>query len=355
MPHDGGCGRLTERFPSRGRRASTAFARKPVVSSARPARRDAGATKTRHRRRRRFSRRDGPASRARRERERATYLDGAERRGGGKGEGGHLRGLYVNGAFVCAAHRRRRASQHAFETRTLFVSPFASFPSFRSTVERRRAIDGLILESKGGAFFAHAREKPSVSRTTAVIYSRKQQRTHNAFRLTGRIWPPSALLWARRCLGERRSACFGGAMEMASASRAVPALPLDRPRDVLRALSNRVRQPRVDANWVSRIVRGGDDRDARAEDLRASGIARFGIVARRRLSRTRADAASVPSFAADDPSRDTSDTSEGDDSMTAFVSDDGGGVDDPSPPAPRRRPFRRSPRLPRRVCSARSA
>ena len=84
MPHDGGCGRLTERFPSRGRRASTAFARKPVVSSARPARRDAGATKTRHRRRRRFSRRDGPASRARRERERATYLDGAERRGGGK-------------------------------------------------------------------------------------------------------------------------------------------------------------------------------------------------------------------------------------------------------------------------------
>lgn len=74
----------------------------------------------------------------------------------------------------------------------------------------------------------------------------------------------------------------------------------------------------------SRIVRGGDDRDARAEDPRASGIARFGIVARRRLSRTRADAASVPSFAADDPSRDTSDTSEGDDSMTAFVSDDGG-------------------------------
>ena len=56
--------------------------------------------KTRHRRRRRFSRRDGPASRARRERERATYLDGAERRGGGKGEGGHLRGLDVNGAFV---------------------------------------------------------------------------------------------------------------------------------------------------------------------------------------------------------------------------------------------------------------
>ena len=45
MPHDGGCGRLTERFPSRGRRASTAFARKPVVSSARPARRDAGARK----------------------------------------------------------------------------------------------------------------------------------------------------------------------------------------------------------------------------------------------------------------------------------------------------------------------
>ena len=45
--------------------------------------------------------------------------------------------------------------------------------------------------------------------------------------------------------------------------------------------------------------------------MRASGIARGGIVARRRLSRTRADAASVPSFAADDPSRDKS---EGDDS-----------------------------------------
>ena len=64
----------------------------------------------------------------------------------------------------------------------------------------------------------------------------------------------------------------------------------------------------------SRIVRGGDDRDARAEDPRASGIARGGIVARRRLSRPRADAASVPSFAADDPSRDKS---EGDVSTTS--------------------------------------
>ena len=63
----------------------------------------------------------------------------------------------------------------------------------------------------------------------------------------------------------------------------------------------------------SRIVRGGDDRETRAEDPRASGIARGGIVARRRLSRTRADAASVPSFAADDPSRDKS---EGDVSTT---------------------------------------
>lgn len=239
---------MTERFPSRGRRASTAFARKPVVSSARPARRDAGATKTRHRRRRRFSRRDGPASRARRERERATYLDGAERRGGGKGEGGHLRGLYVNGAFVCAAHRRRRASQHASRREHSFVSPFRELPSFRSTVERRLAIDGLILESKGGAFF-RPRTRKAVRVT--VIYSRKQQRTHNAFRLTGRIWPPSALLWARRCLGEETQRVFrrrdGDGERL---GRAVPALPLDRPRDVLRALSNRVRQPRVDANWV---------------------------------------------------------------------------------------------------------
>lgn len=157
VPHDGGCGRLTERFPSRGRRASTAFARKPVVSSARPARRDAGATKTRHRRRRRFSRRDGPASRARRERERATYLDGAERRGGGKGEGGHLRGLYVNGAFVvCRAPPPTSVSTRAHS----FVSPFRELP-LRSTVERRRAIDGLILESKCGAFF-RPREKSRV-------------------------------------------------------------------------------------------------------------------------------------------------------------------------------------------------
>lgn len=49
--------------------------------------------------------------------------------------------------------------------------------------------------------------------------------------------------------------------------------------------------------------------------MRASGVARGGIVARRRLSRTRADAASVPSFAADDPPR--RDKSEGDDSTTS--------------------------------------
>ena len=47
-----------------------------------------------------------------------------------------------------------------------FVSPFRELPSFRSTVERRRAKDGLILESKGGAFFRPRTEKPSVSRTT---------------------------------------------------------------------------------------------------------------------------------------------------------------------------------------------
>ena len=142
VPHDGGCGRLTERFPSRGRRASTAFARKPVVSSARPARRDAGATKTRHRRRRRFSRRDGPASRACRERERATYLDGAERRGGGKGEGGHLRGLYVNGAFVvCRAPpptsvstRFRDAHIRSFRLSASFLFDRQSSDDERSTV-----------------------------------------------------------------------------------------------------------------------------------------------------------------------------------------------------------------------------
>ena len=178
VPHDGGCGRLTERFPSRGRRASTAFARKPVVSSARPARRDAGATKTRHRRRRRFSRRDGPASRARRERERATYLDGAERRGGGKGEGGHLRGLYVNGAFVvCRAPPPTSVSTRAHS----FVSPFRELP-LRSTVERRRAIDGLILESKCGAFF-RPREKSrvpvSVSHKTQHRLSKRHFRENN--------------------------------------------------------------------------------------------------------------------------------------------------------------------------------
>ena len=135
--------------------------------------------------------------------------------------------------------------------------------------------------------------------------------------------------------------------------RAVPALPsTGRATSSARSRTACV-SPASTRTGFSRIVRGGDDRDARAEDPRASGIARFGIVARRRLSRTRADAASVPSFAADDPSRDTSDTSEGDDSMTAFVSTRRR-VDD-LPPAPRRRPFRRSPRLPRRVCSARSA
>ena len=252
MPHDGGCGRLTERFPSRGRRASTAFARKPVVSSARPARRDAGATKTRHRRRRRFSRRDGPASRARRERERATYLDGAERRGGGKGEGGHLRGLYVNGAFVCAAHRRRRASQHAFETRTFvrFAFPRASFLSIDSRATTREGRSNSRVKRWGVFSPTHEKSRPCHAQQ-AVIYSRKQQRTHNAFRLTGRIWPPSVLLWARRCLGEETQRVFrrrdGDGERL---GRAAPALPLDRPRDVLRALSNRVRQPRVDANWV---------------------------------------------------------------------------------------------------------
>ena len=180
VPPDGGCGRLTERYPSRGRRASTAFAREPVVSSARPARRDAGATKTRHRRRRRFSRRDGPASRARRERERATYLDGAERRGGGKGEGGHLRGLYVNGAFVCAAHRRRRASQHAFETRTFvrFAFPRASSSIDRRATTRDRRSNPRV---KKVGVFRPMREKPTTGCQLSTRESRLQQRTHNAF------------------------------------------------------------------------------------------------------------------------------------------------------------------------------
>ena len=52
---DGDGGRATGQSPSRGQRAPTAFAREPVVSSARAVRRDAGATKTRHRRRRRFT------------------------------------------------------------------------------------------------------------------------------------------------------------------------------------------------------------------------------------------------------------------------------------------------------------
>ena len=179
MPHDGGCGRLTERFPSRGRRASTAFARKPVVSSARPARRDAGATKTRHRRRRRFSRRDGPASRARRERERATYLDGAERRGGGKGEGGHLRGLYVYGAFVCAAHRRRRASQHAFETRTFvrFAFPRASFLSIDSRATTREGRSNSRVKRWGVFSPTHEKSRPChAQQAVCYRYSRKQQR-----------------------------------------------------------------------------------------------------------------------------------------------------------------------------------
>lgn len=56
----------------------------------------------------------------------------------------------------------------------------------------------------------------------------------------------------------------------------------------------------------SRTGFGGDDRDARAFP-RDSRIARLGIVARRRDRREhRADAASVPSFAADEPSRDES-------------------------------------------------
>ena len=114
-------------------------------------------------------------------------------------------------------------------------------------------------------------------------------------------------------------------MEMASASGARLRLFPSTGRATSSARSRTACvSPASTRTGFSRIVRGGDDRDARAEDPRASGIARFGIVARRRLSRTRADAASVPSFAADDPSRDTSDTSEGDDSMTAFVSDDGG-------------------------------
>ena len=74
------------------------------AGAGRPVRSRCSPGRTRHENsaseRRRFSRRGGPGSRARRERERATYLDGAERRGGGKGEGGHLRGLDVNGAFV---------------------------------------------------------------------------------------------------------------------------------------------------------------------------------------------------------------------------------------------------------------
>ena len=169
VPHDGGCGRLTERFPSRGRRASTAFARKPVVSSARPARRDAGATKTRHRRRRRFSRRDGPASRARRERERATYLDGAERRGGGKGEGGHLRGLYVNGAFVvCRAPPPTSVSTRFRDAHIRSFRLSASFLFDRHS-RGRRAIDGLILESKCGAFFRPREKSRSVSRNTGCF------------------------------------------------------------------------------------------------------------------------------------------------------------------------------------------
>jgi hypothetical protein len=45
----GGGGRASGRFPSRGSIAPTAFAREPAVPSARAVRRDARATKTRHR------------------------------------------------------------------------------------------------------------------------------------------------------------------------------------------------------------------------------------------------------------------------------------------------------------------
>ncbi len=178
MPHDGGCGRLTERFPSRGRRASTAFARKPVVSSARPARRDAGATKTRHRRRRRFSRRDGPASRARRERERATYLDGAERRGGGKGEGGHLRGLYVNGAFVvCRAPPPTSVSTRFRDAhiRSFRLSRASSSIDSRATTSDRRSNPRV----KMWGVFPPTREKPCPCHTRQHRLSKRHFRENN--------------------------------------------------------------------------------------------------------------------------------------------------------------------------------
>ena len=104
-------------------------------------------------------------------------------------------------------------------------------------------------------------------------------------------------------------------MEMASASGARLRLfpSTGRATSSARPRTARV-SPASKRTGFSRITRGGDDRETRAEDpVRASGVARGGIVARRRLSRTRADAASVPSFAADDPSRDKS---EGDDSTT---------------------------------------
>ena len=105
-------------------------------------------------------------------------------------------------------------------------------------------------------------------------------------------------------------------MEMASASGARLRLfpSTGRATSSARPRTARV-SPASTRTGFSRVVRGGDDRETRAEDPRCSGIARGGIVARRRLSRTRADAASVPSFAADDPPR--RDKSEGDDSTTS--------------------------------------
>ena len=110
-------------------------------------------------------------------------------------------------------------------------------------------------------------------------------------------------------------------MEMASASgarlRLAPptgrATSSSRPRMTRSACVS----PASRKTGFSRTGFGGDDRDARAFP-RDSRIARLGIVARRRDRREhRADAASVPSFAADEPSRDES---EGDRLVSADAS-----------------------------------
>ena len=170
----------------------------------------------------------------------------------------------------CAAHRRRRASQHAFETRTFvrFAFPRASSSiDSRATTSDRRSNPRV----KMWGVFPPTREKPCPCHTRQHRLSKRHFREnnnaqHNAFRLTGRIWPPTALLWARRCLGEETQRVFrrrdGDGERL---GRAAPALPLDRPRDVLRAPSNRTRSNRAfDANWVfANWIRGRRTQRAR--------------------------------------------------------------------------------------------